>query len=521
MGIRQISDLPQNTAPDDTDQFVTRQISTDKQLLMDDLAKHVWRDSLASPTSEIVTESTTISATDPQDKIINVNNGFWDATITFPTATEDNVGIRIAVYKQDTDTGIVKITGDITGDAVYLRSQEVAIFMGSQTETGPTVYQWVQIKERNLSNPTYQDDALGSLLQPPNTDLWEFDSPSFSNDKGLLPAHITNISFLPSTDSNALFAKRGVMYINEGCMVYSYSLANQGYLGIRVKPNFSYTTSENQFIIDTRSMAGNNDNAIFLYYAETADKWSVIMSDDASNRYVLQGTTITSDVSLQQWTTFFVNWDINETANGDVNFYINGVLVPTKTLFGTGISAADFTTKNELALCGNSDISIGITTYMTQLLIGSVYSTDTSNHEGTGDLPYFADNRIAGKNHGYMLDEFGNIGAASLSCPKILNDVEVTGFLQYKSKRITSLNYIHGNAIIAADIFDIIAPFVPNIGDQILLTGSSDSGVIFIYSRAHRTTATIIDLYGTSNGTVAVSSIVDGGGATKNISIAW
>lgn len=87
--------------------------------------------------------------------------------------------------------------------------------------------------------------------------------------------------------------------------------------------------------------------------------------------------------------------------------------------------------------------------------------------------------------------------------------------------------YVHGTVTENA-IFDAMSPFLPNIGDSMIISGSSGSAIstaIVVYSRAERTGASIITLYSlsvsTSSGSVFSREINDGDSSTLLISLSW
>ncbi len=106
------------------------------------------------------------------------------------------------------------------------------------------------------------------------------------------------------------------------------------------------------------------------------------------------------------------------------------------------------------------------------------------------------------------------------------NNLEVGGYLSYKSKRITSDNFIHAASITQNDVYDKISPFLPSIGNTILVSGGlKTSGALTItLTYATRLDANTIRFsgYSVSAGSIA-SADADDGSATQfdDMSISW
>ncbi len=109
-----------------------------------------------------------------------------------------------------------------------------------------------------------------------------------------------------------------------------------------------------------------------------------------------------------------------------------------------------------------------------------------------------------------------------------LNNSRFDGYLKFPSKRITSDNYLEGS-LTENVIFDKLDPFIPNVDDSMLITGSAYIGnVHHFFSRANRD---LVGQIGLRDISVDVASgfpktqggyaIRDGNGTTLVITIAW
>jgi len=101
------------------------------------------------------------------------------------------------------------------------------------------------------------------------------------------------------------------------------------------------------------------------------------------------------------------------------------------------------------------------------------------------------------------------------------NNYEVDGFLKYDCKRITSDNYIAGATTTSGTIFTKLSPFIPNIGDEMLLSGSIDANSA---CKAVRNTATqiLIPLIQCSGaGGVTNLGINEGAATTHLVQFSW
>jgi hypothetical protein len=106
----------------------------------------------------------------------------------------------------------------------------------------------------------------------------------------------------------------------------------------------------------------------------------------------------------------------------------------------------------------------------------------------------------------------------------------IVGTATVTGKVIQSQGYlhgsIHGSAVSQNTIFDTLAPFIPNTNDSCLISARSagtTTGYKTTYSKAIRTGASTIDLYGVDdNLSMIVWTITDGSATTvAQISIAW
>ena len=93
----------------------------------------------------------------------------------------------------------------------------------------------------------------------------------------------------------------------------------------------------------------------------------------------------------------------------------------------------------------------------------------------------------------------------------------------YNRKLITSANYLHETMTINA-AFDKLAPFIPNNGDTMLISGFYYIGIsLLLLSRAQRITSTTINLYYmlAADGALSTTTLTDGNATSINITISW
>ena len=109
----------------------------------------------------------------------------------------------------------------------------------------------------------------------------------------------------------------------------------------------------------------------------------------------------------------------------------------------------------------------------------------------------------------------------------------------FLAKGINPKGTYHGEGVTENDLFDLLSPAIPNIGDMCIISGGMTlwyapiGGVVFVFSRAQRITATRVDLYfcsltvdtGYVNGTIQLddgdATVLASGGHNYRISIAW
>jgi hypothetical protein len=278
----------------------------------------------------------------------------------------------------------------------------------------------------------YQDDSRLAVLKPAGSILWEFSSPSLANSNGLLPSRMFGIQYLPSTDSNARFSKRGIFRTDSGMLIYDYSFGNAVGIKFRFKPTFVYNSGE-KFLFDTRGFTLSSDDYFYFLYDGATQKYKFVIMEDASNKIEILSDAYASDVALQVWTDIVITLDKTNNddadAKGNAQMFIDGVIMDggsngTKTKTGNGIAninmaAIDF-------VIGKSGFAINSTAYgdgyFTDMLIFDGWNEDVSNYDGTGLVkPNYAENRIAGINHNHITSEYGNRGLTSLDCNAINN----------------------------------------------------------------------------------------------------
>jgi len=103
-------------------------------------------------------------------------------------------------------------------------------------------------------------------------------------------------------------------------------------------------------------------------------------------------------------------------------------------------------------------------------------------------------------------------------------DATISGYAVFDAKRITSANYFHASGN-ENDLFDKLAPFIPNNGNGMKLTGEFkiSAGPVTIASVAERLSSTEINLRGgrADTGGVGVSTITNGSATTLLASLSW
>ena len=104
------------------------------------------------------------------------------------------------------------------------------------------------------------------------------------------------------------------------------------------------------------------------------------------------------------------------------------------------------------------------------------------------------------------------------------NKWKIGGELElYNVKSTIQGNKFYSGSADYDDLFDILDPFIPNVNDEMLLTGSITSGTLHIVSHAIRISSTVIEIYTvnvtTTNSTIL--TITNGNGTAINLSIAW
>lgn len=103
-------------------------------------------------------------------------------------------------------------------------------------------------------------------------------------------------------------------------------------------------------------------------------------------------------------------------------------------------------------------------------------------------------------------------------------NVTVTNDITYNSKQITSDNYLHADTTQDV-VFDKLSPFLPNIGDTMMMTGGGETstGAEFIISRAERNSATVIRfyIYSITSSVTSTTDATNGSATSIKISASW
>lgn len=104
------------------------------------------------------------------------------------------------------------------------------------------------------------------------------------------------------------------------------------------------------------------------------------------------------------------------------------------------------------------------------------------------------------------------------------NNLEVGGYLSYKSKRVTSENYVHSVSISQDTVFGKLDPFIPDTGDEMAIHGSlSNGGDVMTINRVKRATGTTMQFFGAypHTSTFSAITITDGVGTGLEMSASW
>ena len=109
------------------------------------------------------------------------------------------------------------------------------------------------------------------------------------------------------------------------------------------------------------------------------------------------------------------------------------------------------------------------------------------------------------------------------------SDLNVPGtatVVSFPSKRITSANYVESDSITTGDLFTKLAPFIPNNGDYMLMTGAAYVAVqttSIVISKATRVDASNIILQSIrlDSGIIYNLTLSSGSGTSLKVSIAW
>lgn len=120
------------------------------------------------------------------------------------------------------------------------------------------------------------------------------------------------------------------------------------------------------------------------------------------------------------------------------------------------------------------------------------------------------------------VEKTGFVGDVSMAA-----DLAVTGDITYASKQITSANYLEG--VTTQDVvFDKLDALIPTTNDSMLVCGVvSQSGVVYIVSRAWRTSSTNIQFKAisftpnSSGVSTGSGSVTNGSAGVITVALAW
>jgi hypothetical protein len=129
----------------------------------------------------------------------------------------------------------------------------------------------------------------------------------------------------------------------------------------------------------------------------------------------------------------------------------------------------------------------------------------------------------SGQTDRYFFSMFKDSGGTLYLSKSLLltqNNVKLDGYIEYNSKRITSDNFITGN-VSHDDIFQKIAPFIPDIGDFMLINGALDFNAV-CYVERRLTNQLIFPLMQFAGvGGIANLGITEGVGTLLQTLLSW
>ena len=109
---------------------------------------------------------------------------------------------------------------------------------------------------------------------------------------------------------------------------------------------------------------------------------------------------------------------------------------------------------------------------------------------------------------------------------EITNTLTVKGVTSFPSKRITSDNYVESDSITIGDLFTKLAPFIPDNGNYMLMSGAAYVAVqttSIVISKATRVDASnvILQSIRLDSGIIYNLTLTSGSGISLKVSIAW
>lgn len=272
------------------------------------------------------------------------------------------------------------------------------------------------------------DDYVEGIPQPASTVFFPFCNPCLENSSGVIPKLISNANWKDYNDSEAKYSDRGLYHLDDGAVVYDYAWGNEGYIKLRIQPNFEFDVAANVYFIDSRSGITYALDRIILIYSFSDDKIVFYIDDDAGNYIRIWSDVFLSTVALNVPMDIVITWT---KSGNNANMFINGVEMDgvgagTKTTLGTGIGSINIVGTDICFGSVNSTTTKApgktANMYILDCIAGNTYSANTTNYDGTGTTkPQYEDDWLVLKNHSGMLKGTGAVGFKSIDCDKINN----------------------------------------------------------------------------------------------------
>ena len=187
-------------------------------------------------------------------------------------------------------------------------------------------------------------------------------------------------------------------------LIYEFPWTNEGTIGLRFRPLFEYDRSGDVTLLGNRESVSVSTHYLFLRYQATNEKWRCqVRGDAAGNQLTRESTSaITANSGYQKQTTAECAWS---KSGNTLRMWIDGTEQTALTTDGTGISTLDMPQRPLLRIGHEED------TRFHGLISDFWYSPVAQTASRMTDRPFYATNRILGKDGTSWLDEYGNMRA--------------------------------------------------------------------------------------------------------------